>query len=615
MNSEFVRAIAEDLFRIPSKILKQSTSAPNGSSNKELENVFEQIASVVKNNQSTVVSKLDQFSSSAAHALVAIFQRHPLFIDYLTLTGLATALVVVGSFASIRSIPYTALPPTQVHPSFDPSDYDLDHECQIIYADEKQKWTDKLDERQAIVLPLTSAVLLLALYVIITKLKVEWKIYLLKLLNFNIVLVTFPAGLLVYTYFANCFTRHLSRLGSWNPLMVSPRFRVTISDDNEAVNRAGWFVHNFQYREALTDDLGYEGVVDKIKNDPWERQLYSRELTNPSDVKSNRQFVNMYLNGSMLFSCILSAATTALYVCFPNDWLIRNMISMNLAVWAISQMDLKNLKSGVLVLVALFFYDVYFVFGTRVMVTVATSVDLPIKLSLPSRFNTVLNNFEFSILGLGDIILPGIFIALCYKYDIWRWHYVNTDTEFHLLNWHYIGRYFITALLSYIVALVSCMSALTLFGAAQPALLYIVPFLLISTLTMAWASGDLGQFWSFQYDTIELGENKLSNSDSEPLTTYSDYLRSDDLDNDDSEDYTNQDAIMDYESDNDDDDDSDNDCSQETIPEYKPTDLLRLLDDAAGSSDAEDADFVLQDDDDVSDSDTIVLDEEENELA
>ncbi|QLQ78160.1 hypothetical protein HG537_0A04070 [Torulaspora globosa] len=610
MNSDLVRTITQEWSKISSNFLKQSLGASNDNSNKELENVFEQIASIVKNNQSTVVNKLDQLSSSTAHALVAIFQRHPIFIDYLALIALATGLVVIGSFASIKSIPYTALPPTQVHPLFDPSDYDLDHECQIIYADEKQKWTEKLDEKQAIVLPLTSAVSLLGLYVIVTKLKLEWKIYLLKLLNFNIILVTFPAGLLVYHYFGNCVTRYVSRLGSWNPLMVSPRFRITISDDNESVNRAGWFIHNFQYRDALTDELGYEKVVEKVKNDPWERQLYSRELTKPSDVKSNRQFLNMYLNGNMLFSCILSAATTALYVCFPGDWLIRNIISMNLAVWAISQMALKNLKSGVLVLTALFFYDIYFVFGTRVMVTVATSIDLPLKLSLPSRFNTVLNNFEFSILGLGDIILPGIFIALCYKYDIWRWHYMNTDTEFHLLNWHYIGKYFTTALLSYILALATCMSALTIFETAQPALLYIVPFLLVSTLTTAWVSGDLGQFWSFQYDVIELGENKLT--DSEPLITYSDYLRSDDLDNDDNEEYTNQDAIMDYESDN---DESDDDYSQETIPEYKPTDILRLLDEAAGFSDDDDMDFVLEDDDNVSDSDTIVLDEEENETS
>lgn len=610
MGNELIQLITEQVSRISTNFLRHTISGSNDTSNKELENVFEKITKVVQNESPPIVGKVDWFSNSTAHVLVNLFTKRSLFIDSLLLIAVSTALVVIGSFASIRSIPYTALPPTQVHPLFDPSDCDLDHECQIVYADDKKKWTDSLDERQAIILPLTSAVSLLTLYVVVTKLKVEWRTFLLKLLNYNIILATFPAGLLVYTYFSGCFTRYLSRLGSWNPLMVSPRYRLTISDDNESVNRAGWLVHNFQYRDALTGELGYKSVVDKIKKDSWERQLYLRELTNPTDVKSNRQFANTYFNGTMLVSLLLSAATTVLYVCFPGDWLIRNAISMNLAIWAISQLTLKNLKSGVFILTALFVYDIYFVFGTTVMVTVATNIDLPIKLALPSKFNTVLNNFEFSILGLGDIVLPGIFIALCYKYDIWQWHYVNVDTEFHLLNWHYVGVYFVTALISYTIALAACMCALTIFGTAQPALLYIVPSLLVSTLTVAWARGDLAQFWSFQYDTIELGENKLANPSSEPPFTYSDYLQSQDLDHDDLDEYTNQDAIIDYESD--DEDDIDNDYfSQDTIPEYKPTDILALLEEATKNSEDEDADFVLEDDRDASESDTIILQEEE----
>lgn len=613
MTRELVQAIGDHVSKISSKLLGHSLGAPDYSSDRELESVFAQISNVVRNNNSPIISKANQFSTHAAHALVDLFENHSLYIDYMALIVVSTSLVVIGSFASVRSIPYTALPPTQVHPLFDPSDFDLDHDCQIVYADEKKKLSDRLDEKQMIILPLTSAISLLSLYVVITKLKAEWRIYLLKLLNYNVMLVTLPASLLVYNYFASSFTRYLSRLGSWNPLTVSPRYRVSISDDNETVNRAGWFVHNFQYRDALTDELGYKSVVDKIKDDPCERQLYSRELTSPSDVKSNRQFANMYFNGSMLFSLVLSALTTGLYIWSPEDWLIRNVVSMNLAVWAISQLTLKNLKTGVLILSTLFFYDVYFVFGTRVMVTVATSIDLPLKLSLPSKFNTVLNNFEFSILGLGDVVLPGIFIALCYKYDIWRWHYLNTDTEFHLLNWCYIGRYFFTAVIGYILALVACMSALTVFGTAQPALLYIVPFMLASTLTVAWISGDLSQFWSFQYDIIELGENKLNKtSDDEPLMSYSDYLKSESLElcDDDNEEYTNQDAIIDYESDNEDDLEYDNDFSQETIPEYIPTDILGLLEEATRGTDEDDLDFVLDDEDNASESNTIILEEE-----
>jgi len=52
------------------------------------------------------------------------------------------------------------------------------------------------------------------------------------------------------------------------------------------------------------------------------------------------------------------------------------------------------------------------------MVTVAKSIDAPIKLMFPIDLTTT--PIKFSILGLGDIVIPGIFIALCIRYDINR---------------------------------------------------------------------------------------------------------------------------------------------------------------------------------------------------
>jgi minor histocompatibility antigen H13 len=50
------------------------------------------------------------------------------------------------------------------------------------------------------------------------------------------------------------------------------------------------------------------------------------------------------------------------------------------------------------------------------MLTVAKSIDAPIKLLFPKNWETTPP--EFSLLGLGDIVLPGIFIGLCLRYDI-----------------------------------------------------------------------------------------------------------------------------------------------------------------------------------------------------
>ena len=84
---------------------------------------------------------------------------------------------------------------------------------------------------------------------------------------------------------------------------------------------------------------------------------------------------------------------------------------------------LGNFTNGFMLLVFLFFYDIFFVFGTDVMLTVAKSIDAPIKLLFPTNWEatneeTGLIEPKFSLLGLGDIVIPGIFIALCLRYDI-----------------------------------------------------------------------------------------------------------------------------------------------------------------------------------------------------
>ena len=64
----------------------------------------------------------------------------------------------------------------------------------------------------------------------------------------------------------------------------------------------------------------------------------------------------------------------------------------------------------------LFFYDIFFVFGTDVMLTVAKSIDAPIKLLFPRDWQA--DPPTFGLLGLGDIVLPGVFIAMCLRFDI-----------------------------------------------------------------------------------------------------------------------------------------------------------------------------------------------------
>jgi len=78
-------------------------------------------------------------------------------------------------------------------------------------------------------------------------------------------------------------------------------------------------------------------------------------------------------------------------------------------------MFLGNFKNGYMLLVLLFFYDIFFVFGTDVMLTVAKGIDAPIKLQFPKDYSE--EKPKYSILGLGDIVIPGVFVSLCLRFD------------------------------------------------------------------------------------------------------------------------------------------------------------------------------------------------------
>lgn len=110
------------------------------------------------------------------------------------------------------------------------------------------------------------------------------------------------------------------------------------------------------------------------------------------------------------------------------------------------------------------------VFGTPVMVDVATSLDAPIKLLAPRSGS----GKDFALLGLGDIVIPGLMISLCLRFDLYRFAKSNPDEE--VTNKSKFNRsYFLVGMVSYILGLGGCMWIMSYFGRAQPALLYLSP--------------------------------------------------------------------------------------------------------------------------------------------
>ncbi|KAJ6964805.1 signal peptide peptidase-like isoform X2 [Populus alba x Populus x berolinensis] len=86
-----------------------------------------------------------------------------------------------------------------------------------------------------------------------------------------------------------------------------------------------------------------------------------------------------------------------------KHWLANNILGLAFCIQGIEMLSLGSFKTGAILLAGLFVYDIFWVFFTPVMVSVAKSFDAPIKLLFPTADTAR----PFSMLGLGDIVIPG----------------------------------------------------------------------------------------------------------------------------------------------------------------------------------------------------------------
>ena len=170
---------------------------------------------------------------------------------------------------------------------------------------------------------------------------------------------------------------------------------------------------------------------------------------------------------------------------FTKNWILNNILGLSMSFVFLKTIRLNKLLPGVVLLCLLFFYDIFWVFystkfttgGQSVMVAVATKFDVPAKLLMPHITNDY-PTANCSMLGLGDIVVPGIYIGFLIKFG-------------KLLTRPKTRVYRNASLIAYAAALLCCGACLILFNQAQPALLYIVPALLLATLAVGAYRGEI----------------------------------------------------------------------------------------------------------------------------
>uniref|UniRef100_A0A8D2M983 Histocompatibility minor 13 n=1 Tax=Zonotrichia albicollis TaxID=44394 RepID=A0A8D2M983_ZONAL len=134
--------------------------------------------------------------------------------------------------------------------------------------------------------------------------------------------------------------------------------------------------------------------------------------------ESKEEIVNYEFDTKDLVCLALSSVVGVWYL-LRKHWIANNLFGLAFSLNGVELLHLNNVSTGCILLGGLFIYDVFWVFGTNVMVTVAKSFEAPIKLVFPQDLlEKGLDADNFAMLGLGDIVIPGIFIALLLRFDI-----------------------------------------------------------------------------------------------------------------------------------------------------------------------------------------------------
>ncbi|PGH08667.1 hypothetical protein AJ79_05949 [Helicocarpus griseus UAMH5409] len=260
-------------------------------------------------------------------------------------------------------------------------------------------------------------------------------------------------------------------------------------------------------------------------------------------------------------SVILAITAVSYFTFVTKPWWLTNFLGISLCYGSMQLISPTTFWTGSLVLSALFFYDIYFVFFTPMMVTVAKGLDIPAKLLFPRPAppGEDPDLVSMAMLGLGDIVVPGMVIGLALRFDLFLYYkakgallstgeknneknsgnaepgkipYVSAAGGWGERFWtslsspvtaippqHADGKltfreaktfpkaYFHASIVGYVIGMLVTLLAMQISSSPQPALLYLVPGVLGSLWMTAAVNGDIKEMWHFS-DAVEEEEEE-----------------------------------------------------------------------------------------------------------
>jgi minor histocompatibility antigen H13 len=371
----------------------------------------------------TTYSSLSARLADEAHLIL------PLLPTYLHLLLSAIFPIITASFASL-SKPSSAAPRKRIKTDTD----DLDEESDAI-----QK-IENLSPSDALVFPVLAGGTLLGLYFLIKYLGNAELLNLILGWYFGIMGIGFVYkflrdGILVLRsfYFPTCysFVGHVYRVDTRKERFV-------------ALNPAEGARERMSPLPWVFDDV----LPSFMARYHWEvrRFFYAKRklaVSPPALVWKARKPIVLSVSNVDVIAGFVSLVTVGYHTVIDKPWPLTNLLGFSFCYVALQLTSPSTAWTGTLILSALFFYDIYFVFYTPVMVTVATKLDVPIKLLFPRPDGCVYplgaeatselmreylvckgKKRAMAMLGLGDIVIPGLMVGLALRFDLYI-HYLR----------------------------------------------------------------------------------------------------------------------------------------------------------------------------------------------
>ena len=242
---------------------------------------------------------------------------------------------------------------------------------------------------------------------------------------------------------------------------------------------------------------------------------------NPEGAKINQLNVITFISG-LLVGCIYF---------MKKNWILNNILGMAFSIFGIENLMLGEYKVGLILLSLLFFYDIFWVFYTPVMVSVAKNIEGPVKLMFPKLKEDIEkmrkekgedNEYagkaydprEYNMIGLGDIVIPGVYVALMLRFDIYLYKKAKKDISQFGFTFKNM-KYFIITFIFYNLGIIITLSSMYFFNHAQPALLYLVPCTLLSSTLLAFQQKDFKELWKFNEEKLDEEEDEEEEDEKE----------------------------------------------------------------------------------------------------